>query len=218
VINDWSDEVQRELLAPFERHDWQAVEDSDRRFLPVVSIEDLSARLDVTVGAANWNFEVRPGQSGWWIGRLSVLGVVREGTGKTANDAFIVCANLLGVGRYLACLGDGVVPQGQTIDDVHFSPEDLADALCQAGYREHVTGPVTPPVPPAPKPPKNESAAPTPRPTPPSDAGEDSGRVCSWLECGRPLTRGQANVSLSKFKALLCPDHQKATLNRQRPV
>lgn len=57
------------------------------------------------------------------------------------------------------------------------------------------------------EPPRQE--APDLHPTPPTETGESSGLACVWDGCGKPLTKGQHDVSVRAYGHALCPAHQK---------
>lgn len=154
------------------------------------------------------------------------------------SDALKRTAVHAGVGRYLYFLDPLWVPwDGKRFrEKPRLDPQAVAEAARKAGWKGEAPAPATgrpqvrveqggravePDAPPreipteperrpAPSNPPEERRPQTPRPEPAAGQGAPgNGMVCTWEGCGAGLTKGQQDLSLRSFGALLCPRHQR---------
>ena len=197
--------------------------------LAYIDARTVMNRLDAVVGAGNWSFDfdvVSP--DGKMVkGKLTVLGVTKHDAGEgsaedevlksAVSDALKRCAVHFGIGRYLyylprlwapydaqkrrftepprhdrasveaalRCCGVGLTPAGMPALRV----ETTAEAPESRGDRA------------AAQPDSNGSTA-----------NGGSAMSCSTPDCGKPLTKGQYDVSMSRFRQPLCPACQRTSV------
>jgi hypothetical protein len=88
--------------------------------------------------------------------------------------------------------------------------EELADMEGEPARAQ----PAPQPARPAPQPQQPQQASQGPQQPKPAEGG--GALVCQWAGCGKPLTKGQHDISTRVYGSPLCPTHQKEHAQQQQ--
>jgi len=217
---EFTREITEALNAPFPEDEIEFLPRamSGGKALAIAYIEARSVmrRLDQVVGAPHWSFDFEPlSPDGKRVkGKLTVLGVTKCDAGEASgedealksavSDALKRCAVHFGVGRYLYYLPSVWTPydaqRRRFAEPPRVEPQALARALAICGVGERPA--------PAPWP---VAAAERPAEPVPESRGDLAAQAecCAGAGCGKPLTRGQRELSVRKVGRPLCPACQR---------
>jgi hypothetical protein len=194
-------------------------------------------RLDAVVGPDGWSFDfdVLSPDCKKIKGKLTVLGVTKCDAGEAStedeplksavSDALKRCAVHFGIGRFLYYLPQLWVNYDAAKRRFSETPRlpagALEKALALCGYRGGAAPagperrPETPVLQVRDRTPQLKVDVPAPRtPSAPSEApaaapASGSAMTCASAGCGKPLTKGQHDVSMRAFGQPLCPACQR---------
>jgi hypothetical protein len=227
---EWTRDVQDALAAPFPEDEIEFLPRaaSNGRALALAHIDARSVmrRLDAVVGADGWefDFDVLSPDCKKLKGRLTVLGVTKCDAGEAStedeplksavSDALKRCAVHFGIARYLYYLPQLWVnydaARRRFADPPRLPGGAVERALAVCGYRSgdgaQAAGEAAPQVVRERRPRLKTDGADAPEP---ARELAPAAITCASAGCGKPLTRGQQDVSLRAFGQPLCPACQR---------
>ncbi len=228
---EWTKEIQEGLGAAFpgEEIEFLPRAQANGRALALAHIDARSVmrRLDAVVGPEGWtfDFEVQTPDCKKVKGRLTVLGVTKSDAGEAnaedeplkaaVSDALKRCGVHFGIGRYLYYLAPLWVPfdaQKRRFSEAPRLSQEAVEralAICGLGGASAAAEPARREPASRPRAAKLEVAELQGATTTPEAAPPIPSLVCSGDECGRPLTKGQHDISMRAFGQPLCPACQR---------